>query len=77
MSKYNAKLIKYSPFTTKPTLWGAKGGPERNKGYISPVSEATARAARAAYSAAAAWSDEQLGRMPRPYTMILAVTRSC
>ena len=80
------RAARRAPAGTPPIAWTDESfdqivtraeGPERNKGYISPVSAATARAARAAYSAAAAWSDEQLGRMPRPCTMLLTVNRSC
>ena len=35
--KYNAKLIKYSPSTTKSSLWGAEGAPEGEFGRSGAV----------------------------------------
>ena len=37
ISKYNAKLIKYSPSTTKSALWGAEAAPLEGFGRILPV----------------------------------------
>ena len=34
MSKCNAKLIKYSPSTTKSAFWGAEGNPDREFGSL-------------------------------------------
>ena len=37
ISKYNAKLIGYNPFTNKSALWSAEGAPEMEFGRLGTV----------------------------------------
>ena len=37
MSRYNAKLVGYSPSTTKSAVWGAEGAPEEGFGRLGAV----------------------------------------